>query len=512
MSLIIKIAWRNILRHRGKSIIIGVILFLGALLMTVGNGVISGMNVGLQKNVVEGFTGDLVLVSENQESDNVFMEFMGKAVAPINNYKQIDSSLATIPLVSRWLPVGKNFAMVLNEDGGLADGVFIVGVNMKQYRTFFTDNLKLVEGRLLEDNEPGVLVPTGWRKQFAEYYNIIFSPADADLDTATLGKDVNAHLSTMNIRNSVVYMGMSADNATTDIRAPVRGIVKYHSLNTIWGSFPIVDIESYRECQGYFSAAAQTAEVQSELQELLEQGDDAFDKMFSEDEMIVTNDNTKPLKELTAGSLRLEKEVYQSNLDLDAGTFNLVLVRLANNRNLKKSITELNSILKQTNLGIRAISWKKATGMIGSMAGLIKSSLFVFVMLLFFVAVIIIVNTLSMAAIERTTEIGMMRAVGARKSFIRTMFLGETAMLSALFGGAGIVIGLIIINILAALNITTDNDMVQLLYGGDTFQPLMSFFDITLAILQLIMVTLAAVIYPIRVAGNITPLDAISRE
>jgi len=29
MNLIIKIAWRNILRHKGKSVIIGVILFLG---------------------------------------------------------------------------------------------------------------------------------------------------------------------------------------------------------------------------------------------------------------------------------------------------------------------------------------------------------------------------------------------------------------------------------------------------------------------------------------------------
>lgn len=512
MSLIIKIAWRNILRHRGKSIIIGVILFLGALLMTAGNGVISGMNAGLQRNVVEGFTGDVVLVSEKQESDNVFMEFMGKAVEPINNYKQIDSTLQTISLVTKWLPVGKNFAMALNEDGGLADGVFILGVNMKQYRDFFGDNLKLIEGRMLGDNEPGVLVPTGWRKTFAEYYNIIFSPEGATLDTSTLGKDVNAHRSTMTIRNSVVYMGMSADNATTDIRAPVRGIIKYRSLNTIWGQFPIVDIESYRECQGYFSAMAQTAEVAPETQELLDKTDDDLDAMFSDDDMIVSNEVAEKPKELAAGSLRLEKDVYEGNADLDAGTFNLILVRLVENRNPKRTIDELNKVLEEKNLGIRAISWKKATGMIGSMAGLIKSSLFVFVMLLFFVAIIIIINTLSMAAIERTTEIGMMRAVGARKGFIRKMFLGETAMLSAVFGGAGIAVGLIIVNIVASLNITTDNDMVQLLYGGDTFRPLMSLIDIALAILQLVIVTLVAVVYPIRIAGNITPLNAITRE
>jgi ABC-type lipoprotein release transport system permease subunit len=198
--------------------------------------------------------------------------------------------------------------------------------------------------------------------------------------------------------------------------------------------------------------------------------------------------------------------------DLDAGAFNLVLVKLANGAQLEKAVADLNKILSAKKTGVKAVTWKKAIGPVGSMAVLIKTSLFVFVMLLFFVAIIIIVNTLSMAAIERTTEIGMMRAIGARKGFIRSMFLGETAMLSAVFGGAGIFTGIVIVNIIAAFNITSGNDMAQLLYGGDTFKPLLSAVDIVLAIIQLIIVTVIAVIYPIRVAGNITPLDAISRE
>jgi ABC-type lipoprotein release transport system permease subunit len=513
MNLIFKIAWRNVQRHRGKSLIIGSILFLGALLMTVGNGVISGMNAGLQKNIVEGFTGDIILVSDKHESDNVFLEMMGKEVEPIFNYKSIDSALSSLPMVKKWLPIGKNMAMALNEDGGLADGVYVLGVNMKQYRDFFGENLKVVEGSMLGENEPGVLVPTGWRKQFAEFYNMILTPdSTSQLDTSTLGKDVNAHLSTMSRRTDLIFMGMSADNATTDIRVPVRGVVKYRSLNGIWGQFPIVDIESYRECQGYFSALSQTAEVKKETADLLKKNDESLDDLFSEDNMIEKNAGGSSAPELTEGSLRVTKDTIRSSGDLDAGAFNLVLVKLADATQLDKSIMDLNKILTAKKLGVRAVSWKKAIGPIGSMAVLIKTSLFVFVMLLFFVAIIIIVNTLSMAAIERTTEIGMMRAVGARRGFIRLMFLGETAMLSAVFGGAGIVIGIIIVNIIAAFNITSSNDMVQLLYGGDTFRPLLSLVDVALAIIQLAIVTLIAVIYPIRVASGITPLDAISRE
>jgi putative ABC transport system permease protein len=464
---------------------------------------------------VEGFTGDVLLVSDKQESDNLFMDPMGKALDPINNYKAIDTALKSISYVKKWLPVGKNFAMALNEDGGLADGVYVLGVDMKKYREFFGENLKVVEGRMLEAGEPGVLVPTGWRKSFAEFYNIILTPDSlGKIDTADLGKDVNEHLATMSRRTNVIYMGMSADNATTDIRVPVRGIIKYRSLNTIWGQFPIVDIESYRECQGYFSALSQTADINKETADLLSQSDESLDNMFSEDNMVVQNNaggKGAPV-ELAEGSLKVEKSALRGTVDYDAGTFNLVMLRLADGRNLDQAVLDLNKILKDKKLGVKAVVWNKAIGPLGSVAMLIKASLFVFVLMLFIVAVIIIVNTLSMAALERTTEIGMMRAIGARKGFIRTMFLGETATLSAVFGGAGIVLGIIVVNAIGLFNFTTTNDMVQLLYGGDVFKPLLSVFDVALTVVLLGLVTVIAVVYPIIVASSITPLDAISRE
>ncbi len=358
-----------------------------------------------------------------------------------------------------------------------------------------------------------MLVPTGWRKLFGDYYDILFSPEGTKLDTSQLGKGITSRLSELTVKHSVVFMGENNENATTDVRVPVRGVVKYRSLNTIWGKFPIMDIESYRECLGYFSARATSAPVKKEDLDLLSKSDESLDNLFSSGGMIVNRKTGAASAALAEGSLAITRDtVARPRIDPDAGTWNLVLLRISDGRGLDKSVADLNKTLSAGKLGVRAVTWKKATGMIGSMAALIKSSLFVFVMFLFFVAIIIIVNTLSMAAIERTSEIGMMRAVGARKGFIRLMFLGETAALSAIFGGAGIAAGIIIVNILAAFNFTTDNDMIQLLYGGDTFKPMLSVIDIALAIVQLVIVTLIAVTYPIRVASGITPLDAVSRE
>jgi ABC-type lipoprotein release transport system permease subunit len=64
--LVFKIAWRNILRHKGKSIIIGSILFLGALIMTLGNATAIGMQKGVEENLVRSFTGHIILVSDQR--------------------------------------------------------------------------------------------------------------------------------------------------------------------------------------------------------------------------------------------------------------------------------------------------------------------------------------------------------------------------------------------------------------------------------------------------------------
>ena len=105
-----------------------------------------------------------------------------------------------------------------------------------------------------------------------------------------------------------------------------------------------------------------------------------------------------------------------------------------------------------------------------------------------------------------------MRAVGARKGFISKMFFSETAFLSFFFGGLGILAGLLIVTILSWLHLTTDNEMLQLLYGGERFHPFLTFGDIVLCLIQLAIVTVLSTLYPMRVARQITPLHAIAKD
>jgi ABC-type lipoprotein release transport system permease subunit len=511
MPLTLKIAWRNLWRHRSHSLVVGTILCLGAMLMTVGNGVVSGMDRGLQRTVVRGFTGDLVLVPDVHEGDNVFLEIMGKTLEPIDNFTAVRPVLERTAFVESFLPVGKNMAMILNDEGGMPFFLYILGVDFERYNRTFPSNRVLIEGREPEAGKPGLLLPAFARHEIHDMNNVWFIPVNTRLDTSGLDLQDRKRAGDLNVKSGMVLMGFNGDNSTTDILLDVNGIFRYRALNTIFGHFALMDIESYRQVLGYFRASEKIAEPLSSRDSTLFIADDNLDDLFSGDSLMAgdrlaapgvsPNVDWKP----GAGAIR-------GAGDPDEGTYNLVLLLLKPGTDPERAAETLNERLRRDSLGVRAVSWKAALGPVGSMATLIKGALFAFVTLLFLVAIIIIVNTLSMAALERTPEIGMMRAIGARRGFIGTMFLAETAALSAAFGGLGMGLGVLIVEILAQLRLSSENDMLQLLFGGDTFRPVLTPWDLGLTLIQLAFVTVAAVLYPLLVARGVTPLHAAYKE
>jgi ABC-type lipoprotein release transport system permease subunit len=142
---------------------------------------------------------------------------------------------------------------------------------------------------------------------------------------------------------------------------------------------------------------------------------------------------------------------------------------------------------------IFSLSFRSTTGSIGSMASLI------FIMFIFVVA-IIIVNTLSMAAMERASEIGMMRSIGARKGFLRKIFIYDTEMRSFFFGGIGITAGIITIHLLQSANITTTDEILQLVFSGEQLNPIFTYKNLLLGLVELLIVTLLAVLYQLTLS------------
>ncbi len=114
-------------------------------------------------------------------------------------------------------------------------------------------------------------------------------------------------------------------------------------------------------------------------------------------------------------------------------------------------------------------------------------------------------NTMTIALLERTNEIGIMRAIGVIKKDIRRLFLVESALMGFLGGLGGVAIGYIageIANI--GLNLLAKN------FGGQSvdlfYRP---FWFIMLIIVFSLFVGFFTGIYPSVRAARLNPLDAL---
>jgi putative ABC transport system permease protein len=113
-----------------------------------------------------------------------------------------------------------------------------------------------------------------------------------------------------------------------------------------------------------------------------------------------------------------------------------------------------------------------------------------------------IMNIMLVSVTERTKEIGLRKAVGARKIDIMVQFLAESSLLSLIGGIAGIILGWIISAIVGRIAAAS----------GTPFYPTISLNAVLLATIFSTLVGLFFGIYPANRAANLEPVEALRYE
>jgi putative ABC transport system permease protein len=502
--LTLKIAWRSLLRHKAKSLVIGVILFLGAFIMTLGDATAIGMRRGIEDNMVKSFTGNVVLVSDEETKDNVLFTPMMKPLKILKDYDQVRAVLQQQPFVKNFIPMTRGGLSVLG--GQEMNFMVTFGCNFDDFQRVFGNPIKPVEGRLLHNGDRGILLNAEGRKDQYKSQGYWLVPQGTQLDKANLSDEAKKEPD-LETRDTLALEGFGEVNST-NMDVPVVGIMRFKSLNTSFRQISIMDIETYRQLFGYYTAEDVVQKLPPKEDALLSAGEDT----------LFGGGNIYSTGATSSNVTQLEKEIrapvtVTRKINFDEAAYNYISVLLKPGVNTDSAVAKLKKVMKDNNLPVKVLSWKKASGQVASTADVLQTIIYVFVILLFFVAVIIIMNTLSMNALERTEEFGMMRAVGAQKTFITKMFLAETFSLSLVFGGAGILIGVIGTWVVRALHIGSGgSEIFELIFGGEVFRPTLGFVGLVVGIIGLAVVTVLAVVYPVRVARKITPLDAINRH
>lgn len=144
------------------------------------------------------------------------------------------------------------------------------------------------------------------------------------------------------------------------------------------------------------------------------------------------------------------------------------------------------------------ISQEKALEVLGSVLDVITFAVGALGGISLLVGGVGILTIMTMAVTERTAEIGLLRALGARKRQVLIMFLGEAILLSALGGLAGLALG---IGIAQALHLVFPALPVHT-----------PWLFAALAELSAITIGLAAGVVPAQRAARLDPVEALHAE
>jgi putative ABC transport system permease protein len=142
---------------------------------------------------------------------------------------------------------------------------------------------------------------------------------------------------------------------------------------------------------------------------------------------------------------------------------------------------------------------------------LISVGLNVFALVAMFIAAVGTTNTLVQSVLERTREIGILKAVGAKDGDVSAVFLAEGAAVGVLGG----ILGVIAARLIAGPADTLVNDLVRKVSQQKMITQ--SVFDFPWwlcggAVLFAVLVTTLAAWYPARRAARIEPVDALRHE
>lgn len=122
-----------------------------------------------------------------------------------------------------------------------------------------------------------------------------------------------------------------------------------------------------------------------------------------------------------------------------------------------------------------------------------------------------IINTMLMAVLERTHEIGMLRSIGMHRSRVFAMIMIETVLLSVVAGPLGVLLGFVTVRITGTQGI--DMSMYQEAmsdFGLDpVFYPEIHSFTYFILMVVVVFTALLGSIYPAIKAIRINPLAAI---
>ena len=222
------------------------------------------------------------------------------------------------------------------------------------------------------------------------------------------------------------------------------------------------------------------------------------------------------------GKYDFDKNILFINIDdaddlfrLPWGSANLIYVRVKNPFDMKKELSEIRGAL--AGRGYNVLSWRQMNQKFLGVLQVEKNMQFFLLIFIVLVAAFSITNTLITVVVQKTREIGLLKALGARNLSILLIFLFQGFIVGVLGTGFGIILGLSVVHwrnaILTAMRVITGQEIFPREYYLFSQLPATVHTSdlIVIGIISILLCTLGGLI-PAWRAARLDPAKALRYE
>jgi putative ABC transport system permease protein len=463
------IALRSLMRRKFRVAMIGLLVFLGTVIIIFGETFTLSAKHFSKMSIVNNFTGDAIIYSARyREKPSPFSFTTPLPVVPAPG--KISDWLAQNPLVDQYVAIAQNYGLMsVEKHGRKVDVPFIFyAVDPIHYRkTFPTITMK--KGLFFNTDSAagpaaGVVLSAFQVKNYASNYSIDLEPGDA-----------------------VTLLSLNEGGSVNAYPSRIIGIYEPKYYKNIFNYINFLDITSYSRLYNFTGVEASSLPAD-------------FNKALS-------TESDDDILGLANGNVdRLDTKALVSQ---ELTGYSMIAVKLKDSRTVPAFVQEVG----KQNFGVKVALWNEASGFFAYIASIIQAVIYGATFLIFLIVVFILMNTLIINVIERTGEIGTLRALGAEKSFITLVFMWESLLLNGAAALLGMMAsGILILAVGRSSGIVLPDVMQQYLVGGGGLRLIFSVRPFAEAVVLILAVSGLATVYPIRVATSITPLKAMSAK
>ncbi len=488
MGVLIRIALRNLREHTSKSVIIGSLIALGVIIIVGGNSLIDTTERGVHGMFIENYTGDVFIsgVAKNPGSTVSLFGLTGgvpgenESTPLLPEAEAVSAHLAADPRVKQVAGQVTGMGLLALGEKDERKMSFLFGVDPATYPALFPA-ARLVEGRYLQPGENGLVASKGW-----------LASAEKELKTP------------VKVGDKLVVNGFG--RAGFKIReVTLVGVVDFSAESEGMDMVAWANANTVRILSGV-DVSAEDVVLTAEQTALL--GAASEEDIFGQAETTTAAAAARAPVATAPAAASAQRAAAAS----DNGTWHFLLVRLADSRQAARFIQDTNAWFRSEGIPARAGDWKAAAGPFSQSIDVVRVVFNIAILIVAIVAVIIIMNTLVISVIERTGEIGTMRALGARKPFVWAMFLVETLTITLVFGVIGFGLAAGAVGIVNLVRIPATNFFTQILFGGKVLRMAVKPLSLLTTLLMVAGVGLVSHLYPVIIALKIPPVRAMQAE